>query len=605
MQLNRRGLITVATLLTLGVLSACESPMAQSGADDDLYMQSLVRRSVGNATPEATLVRPAVAGVREQVLTLQASDATSQPATQPGGSGAVTPVDVSGANSPISNLQGPAVEYIQGGETIVTLSLQDALARALKHSLNIKLQAYNPAIKDEVITEASAVFDAVLFGSSTFNRYDQPSNRFGGGANETLWSNQIGVKKLLSTGGVAQVVAGHTWEQQSQPAGYLYPRASTATVGLGLTQPLLKGFGPEVTQANIYLAQRDARISRATFRRQVADQVSKVEEAYYTLVQTRLELKVQEDLLLRTQETYDKVKAREALDADRVKVAQSFAAIQTRKANLIRAKAQVRTASEQLKVAMNDPELDLRDNRLIIPSDRPIDVPVTLNVADQIDIALRQRSELEEARLTIEKADVVLAVARNNLLPKLDMTLSTQFYGFSSDPGTAMGNVIDPNRFIDYTAGLTFEMPIGNRQAEAAMKRRNLEKRQALVNMLGTVQQVVLDVRTRLRELATTYQEIAARRSAREAAFEELDAILQKERFGQALSPEFLQLKLDAQTRLAVAEIAELQATVNYSLAVMRLELAKGTLLEYNRIAIDTPPEEAPSRLRILGQVWP
>ena len=170
---------------------------------------------------------------------------------------------------------------------------------------------------------------------------------------------------------------------------------------------------------------------------------------------------------------------------------------------------------------------------------------------------------------------------------------------------TAFTQTVDPHQLIDYAAGLKFEIPMGNRQAESVYRRRQLERRQAVTQMLKIAQQVILDVKTQLREILTSYREIQAREAARISAGEELNAIIIQEAV-QRLSPEFLQLKLDSQQRLANAELDELNALVNYNLAIMRLEQAKGTLLEYNRIAIDKPPEdaEAQGKIRFLGQTY-
>ena len=38
------------------------------------------------------------------------------------------------------------------------------------------------------------------------------------------------------------------------------PNSYTASVGIALSQPLLRGFGTEVNEANIFLARRDYRV---------------------------------------------------------------------------------------------------------------------------------------------------------------------------------------------------------------------------------------------------------------------------------------------------------------------------------------------------------
>jgi len=197
----------------------------------------------------------------------------------------------------------------------------------------------------------------------------------------------------------------------------------------------------------------------------------------------------------------------------------------------------------------------------------------------------------------------VLDVAKNDLLPKFDLTMSTQATALSKDFASAFANTIDANKYMDFGAGLKFEIPLGNRQAEAVVKRRNLERRQALTTMLQQAQKIILDVRTELREMLTTYQEVQARVSSRKAAGDELLAIQARQEVGERLTPEFLQLRLDAQQRRANAELEELQSMINYNVAIVRLEVSKGTLLEYNRVSLSPPPADPDAgRVRFLGE---
>ena len=92
------------------------------------------------------------------------------------------------------------------------------------------------------------------------------------------------------------------------------------------------------------------------------------------------------------------------------------------------------------------------------------------------------------------------------------------------------------------------------------------------------------------------------------SAADELEGIVDLEDI-RARSPEFLQLILDSQARLAQAEQGLTQAIVNYNLAIMRLEQAKGTLLEFNRISLDRPPvtkeTDDMGKMRFMGATYP
>ena len=172
----------------------------------------------------------------------------------------------------------------------------------------------------------------------------------------------------------------------------------------------------------------------------------------------------------------------------------------------------------------------------------------------------------------------------------MDLTLAMQANGLDHGLDQAISQSIDPMNAVDYTVGISFEMSIGDRGPKAALDRHENQRRQAITNLVSVAKQVVLNVKQELREVYSSYEEIAYRDRVREAASREFQGILDLENI-RPRTPEFLQLKLDSQARLAQAEQQLTQTIVNYNLAVMRLEQAKGTLLEFDRISLDKAPK--------------
>ena len=105
-------------------------------------------------------------------------------------------------------------------------------------------------------------------GKSQWSSNDDPNNA-ALNLNGTTWVNQIEREAaLLPTGGEVQATAQTTNRNGVLPEGYL------AGFGIQLQQPLLKGFGADVNQANIYLAQRDYRISLSEFKQKAIGAVA-------------------------------------------------------------------------------------------------------------------------------------------------------------------------------------------------------------------------------------------------------------------------------------------------------------------------------------------
>jgi outer membrane protein TolC len=631
--------LLVAAVASASLLTACESAVDHGSADrgSASYSDSLLARSIlqntyhGDETQDPTIAQgvrelpridsagpaattdAAVAPATVASTTPAPSDPT--PTTQPPVAGdAPLPTDPLvaedlGNTSEQANQVGLSGATLNAPEKVINLSLQEAIARTLKSALDIKAQSYDPGIKESLEIQQEAAFDPVVFGSTQLTDTDEPQTQQTFNPSYfTSSTNQLGVRKLLPSGGTAQVSTGFTYySADPRISGSLYGHYYEPNLNATFNQPLLRGFGTGVTEANLYLAQRDHSISLETFRRQVITTVSNVEEAYHNLVLARTTVTIQEQLLAATEDTYKRVHDRILVDADQISVNQAIAAVEQRRAELINDRIQLRAASDELKRLMNDPELNITDNMLLNPSDKPVSEPIVFSTAESIETALHQRTELQEDRIKLEKADIILSVAKNDLLPKLDLTASVQTTGIGGDLDAAFGSTVTPGQYIDYNAGIKLEIPIGNRNAEAEVRQRKLERNQLLTQTVKDAQDIVADVKKQLRELLGRYQEIQSRERSRISAAKELKALTDKEKI-VALTPEFLQLKLDAQASLAQAEQTLIQAIINYNLAIERLERAKGTLLEFDRISLDRAPIYRPQddqgKLRFMDKTF-
>src|SRR5204862_1019026 len=128
-------------------------------------------------------------------------------------------------------------------------------------------------------------------------------------------------------------------------------------------------------------------------------------------------------------------------------------------------------------------------------------------------------------------------------LPKLDLRALTRFNGLGNHVGTPYSQIGEAE-FVDYQVGVNFEQPVGNRAGEAQHRQRGLERVQATIAYANTMQGIVGDVKTSLRDMQTNYILIAQTKTARLAATEDVRTLLAEEQTIQGFTPEFLNLKL-------------------------------------------------------------
>ncbi len=479
---------------------------------------------------------------------------------------------------------GPALE----SDLVIRMPLQEIIQRAVANNLDVKVAGYQPAIDETRVVEAEARFDPSFFSNLGFTSTDRGAlglfNTAAGNAN--VITSQTGIRQNLQSGGSASLSYQVGWTDPTKFQGSSRPQFWDNDLVLEVNQPLLQNFGNEINRARITINRNNQRISLLDFRKQLEESASDIEKAYWQLVSAERDVKINEKLLDETTRTAEVLFKRKGQDVTRVQLSQANASIESRRATLIRAKARVRDVSDQIKRLMNDPDMPVASGAVILPANAPMEEPIRFDLKDQIDTAMENRFELGQQQLRIDSASTAALVGKNNLLPRLDAVGSVSISGTETNLHETVKDQLQSD-LLSYSIGLQFEIPIGNRAARAVYQRAMLQRQQAIDQYRNLIGQVSLEVKTALREVDTTWEEMVATRQARFAAADALLAIQQREEGGEALTPTFVQLKLDTQERLAQAASSEVTAISNYNIAISRLEQTKGTLLRYNNIVME------------------
>jgi outer membrane protein TolC len=495
-------------------------------------------------------------------------------------------------------------------DVIVRVPLQDIIQRSVLHSTEVKVSGFDAAIAKTKVLEAEAKFDPTFFVNAKYEHQDAPfagqviQNPLSPANTETLYVErgevytlEPGIKQDLPSGG--QIALSYQFQYN-----YLLPQRFIENpywddqLKFQLTQPLLRNAGFEVNQARITIARNDTHVAVLDFRKALEDNIAELEKDYWQLEEAQQEVRIQENLLKQTRSTADILFKQAGLGGvvSRVQTSQAQASIRSREAVLIRARARLRDISDDIKRRMNDPQFPVSSEVVIMPADPPAETKIEFAVPEQVATALANRLELGQQDLRISDADVALNVAINNAYPKLDLTAALTLEGIAQSPhgekhpsgdfADTFHSQWESDGHVGWSLGLAFELPLGNREARAIIRRAYLQRLQAIIQYHNLVDQVTLDVTQAVREVQTTWNEMGARRQARFAQADQLSAYEDRRANGEALTPTFVQLILDAQERLADSERDEALAVASYQVAIARLERAKGTLLRYNNVVL-------------------
>ncbi|MBX2851553.1 MAG: TolC family protein [Phycisphaeraceae bacterium] len=504
--------------------------------------------------------------------------------------------EMSGADAYADQTLDPGASLLTSDETpTVNLDLQSAIRKAIENNLDLRVAKLNPQISALQIEQAEAVFDSVLFADASLTELDTPQPPgaipgLSGDQQSDTRTLSTGIRKDLTTGGRVTAQVDLTRNQQT-PSFFGVNSFYGSDLIVQLEQPLLRGFGSDVSRANIELAGIANKADRVALQQSMMDLANAIEQTYWQLVAARSSLLVQQRLLDRTVAMRDKLEPRFGFDLLLADLNEVNARVDQRYADVLRSQQNVRVLSDQLKRLINDPELPIIDETLVEPSDAPADEVIAFNLLDQVTAALRSRPEIETALLAIDDADVRRVVADNAQLPILNLVASATANGLDvNDPGDALGNATDFD-YIDYVLGVQFERPWGNRSAESLFEQRTLERQRALENYRSQAQLVTLEVKDALRSVGTNYRLIDTTRSQRRASALSLEvAGVQLEKGGRNEAETFttrVDRVLARQDALAQAELAEVQALSDYMIAVSELRRATGTSLKQAGVEVE------------------
>lgn len=474
-----------------------------------------------------------------------------------------------------------------------TITLEDAIRIAIENNLDLRRVAFTPAISEQALIAADAAFDWVFFTGVEWQKLDQPqllrvinNTPIGSPAsvNESVtWTT--GVRKPLRTGGSFDASFNLTYLNDATPLSRLSPDPSkAATLDLGLNQPLLRGFGRDVAEAEIRLAENQTRRTAFQTRDQLLFLVREVQRQYHLLTLAHARLVIQQRLLDRGIETRDVLAGRLDFDVRPAEYSDARARVEARRAALIRAQRTLREQSDALKALLDSDLFPLASETLLTPSLDLTATPVEFSLLDAVTDALRHRPELQAALLNIDDAAIRQRFAENQTLPLLDLNLRAQLGGIDDDTDGAVREVVETD-FVNYIAGVQFEQPIGNRGPRAVFLQRRLERMQSVLDYAAAVRTAVLEVKNALRNVVTNYALIEQTRVARLAAAENLRSLLVEEQTLRGLTPDFLNLKLNRQEALAQAELEEAAAIVEYKISLAELFDATGVSLD--RLGLD------------------
>lgn len=466
------------------------------------------------------------------------------------------------------------------------LTLREAVSLSLNHNLDLEVARYQPWIEDQNVLAALGPWDHTAYASASGGGTVRPGFSAlleAAEAREQSAEVTLGLRKALPFGGSFDLSVSSRRQSSNQPFLLLDPYW-TGRAGAAVTLPVLRGASVAANTSTLVVARNARDGSVDQFEKALADSVFQVMRAYWDLVFAIENRRVKEQSLEVTRRLLEDNRRKfERGVAARIEVTRAESSLAAQQEGILTAEAAVLNAMDVLK-RLVDPSL-LREEVLLVPVDAPRrpegEFDERAAEKEAMARALERRPEFRRAERDLESQEAVLAKARNDLLPRLDLTGHAYLQGLD-DSFSGVARQADGMDYRDLAVGVVFEYPLERSAAQGAARRAELERRRLRLQRRNLENQVLVEVREAVRAIRTDEKRVEASRRARLLAQEELESEMTRRDQGLSTTVRVLEVQED----LAQARTNELKALIDCSLDFHRLDLVTGTLLEKSGIVL-------------------
>lgn len=559
---------------------------------------------------------------------------------------------------PLSIHEGQRQTWLLTPEEAIQIALanspvmRDLSATIVQSPANVRT-IHGPALQESDprfgVEAALSAFDATFSSNARFEKNDYVINNqlLGGGTNvirQDLIVHQTQISKTAATGTELYVRHNTDYDHNNAP-GNLFRSVWNTNYEAEIRHPLLRGSGlafnrlagPDGSPGvynGVVIARVNADISLADFEIGLRDLVNSVENAYWDLYLAYRDLEAKIAARDAALSTWRQVQARDKESGDPEREAQAREQYFRFKEDVQNALAGrlvegtrshngssggtltgtsgVLVAERRLRLLLGVP---INDAFMIRPAHDPVLARVVFDWSEIADESLDRRIELRRQALVVKRREMEWTASRNLLLPQFDAYGRYRWRGFGHDliHSDRAGRARFDNAYMDLTTGdfqewqlgFEFSVPLGQRQAHAAVHNAQLQLAREKAVLHEQQRQIQHDLSNAVADMERAFeicQTAQQRRVAAHKRLSQLEVLRENERTGKKVE---LNTMLDAQNRAADADVRFYRALVEYVLAVKNVHYEKGSLLEYDNIFLADRVPLCRGELRISRELVP
>lgn len=484
------------------------------------------------------------------------------------------------------------------GRPVRRLTADEAVKLAIENNLGIQVSRLDPQIEDLNVAAARGAWAPALNTQFQNNSLQRPSSNVFTGSNEAnfrqdRFTSNFGIQQTLPWGGLYDVGWDNSRQSSNNPGDTWKPQLNSS-LAFNYQQSLLRGWSIDNTRQQLWVSEKNREIADVGLRQTLVSTTRTVRNAYWNLAYAVASLAVQQQSLELAQQSLRDTRARvEIGTTPPIDIVEAESEVAAREEAVIVAQAQIATTEDTLRALVFDPAMPDFWTMRIEPTELPPFQPLNVDIDAAVRNALDRRTDLDQAKRSMEATEINIRFFRNQTLPDVQANLN---YGLAALGGTQLprsgvnipGLPVDPDAPTtpleksyatvlqdlfglsspSWTASLNITYPLGTSQADANLARTRLQYSQAQTRLKNQELQVATQVRQQARNVQTNQQRVQSTRASRLLAERRLEAEQRKFQAGTSTSFVVFQVQRD----LSQARNNELRAILDYNQSVVDFE---------------------------------
>ncbi len=453
---------------------------------------------------------------------------------------------------------------------VIPLTIDSATELALTNSLDIQIAKYDAYRSRTKLKKAESIFDTFLNSEADYTDDKGKLASTISDIQTRTKSFSIGLEKTFPSGSTIALDAEDSRTSSNLSTIALSPYYETSG-SITLTQSVGKNFFGVSDRAGIKITKIDIENSEYSSLNDIENTIYDIQLAYWTLTLKEEVLKIRYEMLDEAEKLYKvyKDKYEQGL-VEEVDIFAVQANLKRRENEILAAKLEKEIANNNLLFLLNQGNTGIQ----IQPLDSLNTTPIDKDSHQELKAAIANRRDYKILQNELKSSDIDLVVKKNSLWPEIDLEASFKKNGISKSETRAFRDMNEEDNSEVYL-GISFKVPLENREARSELKEAKLYKEQLLLSLKRIERLILKDVYNKVTQVNNLKNQVELYYSIVELQNGKLQEELKRFNYGRSDSDIVIRYEED----LLSSKLNLAQALFQYRISLIDLDLSKNALL--------------------------